>query len=119
MIKTLNNAASGSPSTNRCPALRSATSPDLCEVAFDDLANQVDAIFQSGGLVDWRLPSEECVRPNFLGSYEILRLASCDRGKVVHFIPTISTLRTHVGYGLAKKNGCRGSFPRRQGRLVA
>ena len=102
MIKTLNNAASG-PSTSRCPALRSLTSPDLCEVVFDDLANQVDAILHSGGLVDWMLPSEDYVRPHILDSHVTLCLASCDRGKVVHFISTISTLPIHVGYGLAKK----------------
>ena len=74
----------------------------LCEAVFDDLANRVDAILHSGALVDWMLPLENYVGPNILGTHEILRLASCGRGKAVHFISTISTLPIHVGYGLTE-----------------
>ena len=74
----------------------------LCEVAFDDLANRVDAILHSGALVDWMLPLEDYVGPNILSTHEILRLASHGRGKTVHFISTISTLPIHGGYGLAE-----------------
>ena len=74
----------------------------LCEVAFDDLAGRVDAIVHSGALVDWMLPLEDYIGPNVLGTHEILRLASCGRGKAVHFISTISTLPIHGGYGLAE-----------------
>lgn len=74
----------------------------LCEVVFDDLANRVDAILHSGALVDWMLPLEDYVGPNILGTHEILRLASCGRGKAVHFISTISTLPIHGGYGLTE-----------------
>lgn len=74
----------------------------LCEDVFDDLANRVDAILHSGALVDWMLPLEAYVGPNILGTHEILRLASCGRGKAVHFISTISTLPIHVGYGLTE-----------------
>ena len=74
----------------------------LCEVAFDDLANRVDAILHSGALVDWMLPLKDYVAPNILGTHEILRLASYGRGKAVHFISTISTLPIHGGYGLAE-----------------
>ena len=74
----------------------------LCEVMFDDLANRVDAILHSGALVDWMLPLEDYIGPNILGTHEILRLASCGRGKAVHFISTISTLPIHAGYGLAE-----------------
>ena len=74
----------------------------LCEVVFDDLANRVDAILHSGALVDWMLPLADYVGPNILGTHEILRLASCGRGKAVHFISTISTLPIHVGYGLTE-----------------
>ncbi|KAK5989564.1 PKS-NRPS hybrid synthetase swnK [Cladobotryum mycophilum] len=77
----------------------------LCEVVFDDLANRVDAIFHSGALVDWMRPLEDYVGPNILGTHEILRLASCGRGKAVHFISTISTLPIHVGYGLTEYDG--------------
>ena len=74
----------------------------LCEAVFDDLASRVDAILHSGALVDWMLPFEDYVGPNILGTHEILRLASCGRGKAVHFISTISTLPIHVGYGLTE-----------------
>ena len=74
----------------------------LCEVAFDDLANRVDAILHSGALVDWMAPLEDYFGPNILGTHEILRLASYGRGKAVHFISTISTLPIHGGYGLAE-----------------
>lgn len=74
----------------------------LCEVMFDDLANRLDAILHSGALIDWMLPLEDYVGPNILGTHEILRLASCGRGKAVHFISTVSTLPIHVGYGLTE-----------------
>ncbi|KAL8752175.1 MAG: hypothetical protein Q9199_005928 [Rusavskia elegans] len=77
----------------------------LSENVFDDLANRVDAILHSGALVDWMLPLEDYVGPNILGTHEILRLASCGRGKAVHFISTISTLPIHVGYGLTEHDG--------------
>ena len=48
------------------------------------------------------LPLEDYVGPNILGTHEILRLASCGRGKAVRFISTISTLPIHVGYGLTE-----------------
>lgn len=77
----------------------------LCEVVFDDLANRVDAILHSGALVDWMRPLEDYVGPNILGTHEILRLASCGRGKAVHFVSTISTLPIHAGYGLVEHDG--------------
>nr|AQV04236.1 SwnK [Slafractonia leguminicola] len=77
----------------------------LSEVVFDDLANQVDAILHSGALVDWMRPLEDYVGPNILGTHEVLRLASCGRGKAVHFISTISTLPIHLGYGLNEYDG--------------
>ncbi|KAG8423102.1 putative PKS/NRPS-like protein biosynthetic cluster [Metarhizium acridum] len=74
----------------------------LDEVVFDDLANRADAILHSGALVDWMRPLEDYIGPNVLGTHEVLRLASCGRGKAVHFISTISTLPIHAGYGLAE-----------------
>ena len=38
------------------------------------------------------LLSEDYVHPNILDSHVIPRPASCDRGKVFHFISTICTL---------------------------
>ena len=77
----------------------------LGEIVFDDLADRVDAILHSGALVDWMRPLEDYVGPNILGTHEILRLASCGRGKAVHFISTMSTLPIHVGYGLTEHDG--------------
>jgi thioester reductase-like protein len=77
----------------------------LCEVVFDDLADRVDAILHAGALVDWMRPLEDYVGPNILGTHEVLRLASCGRGKTVHFISTISTLPIHLGYGLTEHDG--------------
>ena len=74
----------------------------LGETVFDDLADRVDAIVHSGARVDWMLPLEDYVGANILGTHEILRLASCGRGKPVHFISTISTLNIHAGYGLSE-----------------
>lgn len=74
----------------------------LCEDVFDDLSNRIDAILHSGALVDWMRPLEDYVGPNILGTHEVLRLASCGRGKAVHFISTVSTLPIHVGYGLTE-----------------
>ncbi|GAW19803.1 hypothetical protein ANO14919_092940 [Xylariales sp. No.14919] len=72
---------------------------------FDDLANTFDAILHSGALVDWMRPLEDYIAPNILGTHEVLRLASHGRGKVVHFISTISTLPIHGGYGLGEHDG--------------
>ncbi|KAK7429151.1 hypothetical protein QQZ08_004366 [Neonectria magnoliae] len=77
----------------------------LDEVAFDNLANQVDVILHSGALVDWLRPLEDYIGPNVLGTHEILRLASRGNGKAVHFISTISTLPIHAGYGLTEHDG--------------
>ncbi|KAM3509785.1 hypothetical protein MY11210_006188 [Beauveria gryllotalpidicola] len=106
MIKTLKQYSLWKPEYE--PLLNSVVGDlsqpllDLSEGVFDDLANRVDSILHSGALVDWMHPLEDYIGPNILGTHEILRLASCGRGKTVHFISTISTLPIHLGYGLAE-----------------
>lgn len=106
MINTLEQYSLWKPEYERLlnPVVGDLSQPllGLCEVVFDELANRIDAILHSGALVDWMLPLEDYVGPNILGTHEILRLASCGRGKAVHFISTISTLPIHVGYGLTE-----------------
>jgi amino acid adenylation domain-containing protein/thioester reductase-like protein len=81
----------------------------LSEAEFDILANQVDAIFHSGALVDWMRPFDDYVGPNILGTHEVLRLASRGRaGRAVHFVSTISTLPIHSGYGLTEHDAEHG-----------
>ncbi|PVH94151.1 polyketide synthase [Periconia macrospinosa] len=66
---------------------------------FDALAEQVDAIFQCGGLVQWMLPLEAYIGPNVSSTHEILRMASQGRrGKSVHFVSSVSTVARHMGY---------------------
>ena len=74
----------------------------LTEEVFDDLADRVDAICHSGGLVDWMRPLEDYVGPNIVSTHEILRLASRGRPKTIHLVSTISTLPKHMGLDLSE-----------------
>ncbi|KAI5918973.1 hypothetical protein F4810DRAFT_530343 [Camillea tinctor] len=76
----------------------------LAEDEFGDLADQVDAICHSGGLVDWMRPLEDYVGPNIVSAHEILRLASRGRAKAVHLVSTISTLPKHMGLDLTEED---------------
>lgn len=76
----------------------------LSEEAFDNLADQVDAICHSGALVDWMRPLEDYIGPNIVSAHEVLRLASSGRGKVVHLISTMSTLPKYMGWDLTEKD---------------
>ncbi|KAI1085298.1 hypothetical protein F5B20DRAFT_590055 [Whalleya microplaca] len=76
----------------------------LTEEVFNDLANRVDAVCHSGGLVDWMRPLEEYVGPNIVSTHEILRLASHGCAKAVHLVSTISTLPKHMGLDLTEKD---------------
>ncbi|PYH34377.1 uncharacterized protein BO87DRAFT_359269 [Aspergillus neoniger CBS 115656] len=82
------------------PVVGDAAKPlfGLTNVAFDDLANRVDAICHSGALVDWLRPLNDYIGPNVISTHEVLRLASRGRGKAVHVISTLATLPMHMGY---------------------
>jgi thioester reductase-like protein len=74
----------------------------LSKEVFDDLADRVDAICHSGALVDWMRPMEDYVGPNILSTQEVLRLASCSRGKAVHLVSTVATVPRYLGYDVSE-----------------
>ena len=74
----------------------------LSEEVFDELADRVDAICHSGGLVDWMRQLDDYVGPNIVSAHEILRLASRGRAKTIHVVSTISTLPKHMGLDLSE-----------------
>nr|AQV04237.1 SwnK-like protein 1 [Slafractonia leguminicola] len=76
----------------------------LSQTEFDHLAHSVDAICHSAALVDWVRPLEDYTGPNIVSAHEVLRLASCGRGKTVHLISTMSTLPKHMGYEVTEKD---------------
>jgi amino acid adenylation domain-containing protein/thioester reductase-like protein len=82
------------------PVVGDAAKPlfGLANAAFDELANCVDAICHSGALVDWMRPLHDYIGPNVISTHEVLRLASCGRGKAVHVISTLATLPIYLGY---------------------
>jgi thioester reductase-like protein len=57
---------------------------------FRMLANTIDSIYHSGALVNWIYPYERLKATNVLGTQEVLRLASQNKAKVVHFISTLA-----------------------------
>ncbi|MEU8893090.1 amino acid adenylation domain-containing protein [Streptomyces sp. NPDC048442] len=74
----------------------------LDEEAFDELADEVDAICHAGALVDWMRPLDDYTGPNVVGTHEALRLASRGRGKTVHLISTFATLPKYLGYEVSE-----------------
>lgn len=76
----------------------------LTEELFDDLADRVDTICHSGGLVDWMRPLEDYVGPNIVSTHELLRLASRGCAKSVHLVSTMSTLPKHMGMDLTEED---------------
>jgi len=72
----------------------------LSQTDFDVLADSVDSICHAGAIVDWVMPLESYLDTNVAGTHEVLRLASCGRGKRVHYISTYATLPKHLGYAI-------------------
>lgn len=70
---------------------------------FDELADRIDAICHSAGLVQWTRPFEDYIGPNIVSTHEILRLASRGRPKAIHLVSTISTLPKHMGLEFNEK----------------
>jgi thioester reductase-like protein len=56
---------------------------------FEELACEVDAVYHSGASVNWVYPYNALEPPNVLGTQEVLRLATRDGAKPVHFISTL------------------------------
>ncbi|MFL6653180.1 MAG: thioester reductase domain-containing protein [Sulfurifustis sp.] len=86
------------------PVIGDLTQPlfGMTEEAFNQLAEQIDAVCHSGALVDWMLPLDAYLGPNVVGTHEVLRLASRGRGKAVHYISTGATLPKYLGYEVSK-----------------
>lgn len=57
---------------------------------FQRLANTIDSIYHSGASVNWIYPYERLKPTNVLGTQEVLRLASQNKAKAVHYISTIA-----------------------------
>ena len=57
---------------------------------FKTLADRIDTIYHSGAFVNWIYPYERLKPINVLGTQEVLRLASQNKAKAVHYISTIA-----------------------------
>ena len=57
---------------------------------FQMLAQTIDSIYHSGAFVNWISPYERLKPTNVLGTQEVLRLASQNKAKAVHYISTIA-----------------------------
>jgi len=66
----------------------------LSAEAFEALAQQMDAIYHNGAMVNFIHPYHAHKAPNVLGTQEVLRLASNARLKPVHFVSTLSVFHS-------------------------
>jgi thioester reductase-like protein len=57
---------------------------------FELLANTIDSIYHSGASVNWIYPYERLRPTNVVGTQEVLRLASQNKAKALHYISTIA-----------------------------
>nr|AYM54496.1 nonribosomal peptide synthase [Myxococcus fulvus] len=64
----------------------------LSEAEFQRLAEEVDAVYHNGALVNFLYPYESMRAANVLGTREILRLAMRTRIKPLHYVSTVSVL---------------------------
>ena len=61
----------------------------LSESRFAALADEVDAIFHNGALVNFSYGFKPFIGPNVVGTQEVLRLACTSRPKRVNFVSTV------------------------------
>jgi thioester reductase-like protein len=66
----------------------------LKDPAFNQLAEQIDAIYHNGALVNRIYPYSALKSANVLGTREVLRLAGRTRTKPVYFISTLDVLHS-------------------------
>jgi myxalamid-type nonribosomal peptide synthetase MxaA len=64
----------------------------LADEVFAGLANQIDVIYHNGAMVNFVYPYRAHKASNVLGTQEVLRLASRNKLKPVHFVSTLSIL---------------------------
>jgi thioester reductase-like protein len=60
----------------------------LSPAQFDQLAQQVDVIYHNGAIVNFLQPYRSFQGANVLGTQEIIRLATQDRCKPIHYVST-------------------------------
>jgi amino acid adenylation domain-containing protein/thioester reductase-like protein len=66
----------------------------LDEAEFARLAEEVEVIYHNGALVHTLYPYEMLRETNVLGTQEVLRLAALGRPRSVHFVSSLSVLRS-------------------------
>ncbi len=67
----------------------------LSEQQFIELARVIDAIYHSGAKVNFIYPYSALKPVNVLGTQEVLRLACCERVKVVHHVSALDVFVSH------------------------
>jgi len=72
----------------------------LSRQVFDHLANQINVIYHNGASVNFIYPYSKLKAINVLGTQEVLRLASCNEVKPVHFVSTLSVFLSPKYSGL-------------------
>ena len=66
----------------------------LPDQQFAELTHKIDVIVHNGALVNFIYSYHEHKAPNVLGTREVLRLASREKLKAVHFVSTLSVFHT-------------------------
>ena len=66
----------------------------LTDKQYQDLARRIDIIIHNGALVNFIYAYHDHKAPNVSGTQEVLRLASSERVKAVHFVSTLSVFHT-------------------------
>lgn len=67
---------------------------------FEELAGKIDVVYHSGASVNWVYPYNALKPTNVLGTQEVLRLATRDRAKPLHFISTLGVFPLVGGSGI-------------------
>ena len=67
---------------------------------FEELAGKIDVVYHSGASVNWVYPYNALKPTNVLGTQEVLRLATRDRAKPLHFISTLGVFPLVGGSGV-------------------
>jgi amino acid adenylation domain-containing protein/thioester reductase-like protein/non-ribosomal peptide synthase protein (TIGR01720 family) len=73
----------------------------LSQPEFDELAEEIDAIYHNGAAVNFLAPYPALREANVLGTLEILRLACAGRAKPLHYVSTIAVLDSAAHAGAA------------------
>jgi 5-hydroxydodecatetraenal polyketide synthase CpkC len=71
----------------------------LSETAFDELAQQVDAVYHAGASVHWLQTYESLRDTNIGGTEEVLRLAALHRTVPVHVVSTVGVFAGPAEHG--------------------